>query len=99
MFGLGGLYVEALADVSFRLAPLSASDADEMISELRAAQLLDGRRGAPPADRAAVIDVIMRVGQLAVDCPEIAELDINPLLVYPGGGGALAVDARMVLRP
>ncbi|MCL4505584.1 MAG: acetate--CoA ligase family protein, partial [Chloroflexi bacterium] len=98
MFGLGGIYVEALADVSFRLAPLSPADAAEMIGEVRSARLLEGVRGAPPADRAALVDAITRVGQLAADHPEIAELDINPLLVLPEGAGVMAVDARMVLE-
>ena len=97
MFGLGGVYVEALADVSFRLAPLTAADAEEMIDEVRSARLLTGLRGAPAADRAALVDAIVRVGQLAADHPEIVELDINPLLVLPEGQGVLAVDARIIL--
>jgi acetyltransferase len=97
MFGLGGVYVEALADVSFRLAPLSRQDAEEMIAEVRSAKLLLGLRGAPPADLAALVDAILRIGQLAADCPEIAELDVNPLLVMPSGQGALAVDVRIIL--
>jgi acetyltransferase len=97
MFGLGGIYVEALADVSFRLAPLTAEDAGEMIDEVRSAKLLSGLRGAPAADRAALMDAIVRVGQLAADHPEIAELDVNPLLVLPEGQGAMAVDARIIL--
>jgi len=97
MFGLGGIYVEALADVSFRLAPLTLADADEMIDEVRSARLLRGLRGAAPADRAALADAIVRVGQLAADHPEIAELDINPLLVLPAGEGVLAVDARVIV--
>jgi acyl-CoA synthetase (NDP forming) len=98
MFGLGGVYVEALADVSFRLAPLSRQDAEEMIREVRSAKLLEGLRGAPPADRSALVDAIVRVGQLAADCPEIAELDVNPLMVLPAGQGALAADVRIILE-
>ena len=97
MFGLGGIYVEVLADVSFRLAPLTAADAEEMIDEVRSAKLLAGVRGAPAADRAALVDAIVRIGQLAADHPEIAELDVNPLLVLPEGQGAIAVDARIIL--
>jgi acyl-CoA synthetase (NDP forming) len=97
MFGLGGVYVEALADVSFRLAPLSRQDAEEMIGEVRSAKLLDGLRGAAPADRSALVDVIVRIGQLAADCPEIVELDVNPLMVMPAGQGALAADVRIIL--
>jgi acetyltransferase len=98
MFGLGGVYVEALADVSFRLAPLSPQDAQEMIGEVRAAKLLAGLRGAPPADRSALVDAIVRIGQLAADFPEITELDVNPLLVLPAGQGAWAADVRMILQ-
>jgi acyl-CoA synthetase (NDP forming) len=98
MFGLGGVYVEALADVSFRLAPLTAADAWDMLAEVRSAVLLTGLRGAPPADRAALVDAIVRVGQLAADHEEITELDINPLLVLPDGQGVMAVDARMILE-
>jgi acetyltransferase len=97
MFGLGGIYVELLRDVSFRLAPLTAADAAEMVDEVRSARLLVGVRGAPPADRAALVAAIVAVGQLAADHPEIAELDINPLLVLPEGQGALAADARIIL--
>ena len=97
MFGLGGVYVEALADVSFRLAPLTVADAWEMLDEVRSARLLTGLRGAPAADRAALVDAIVRVGQLAADHPEIAELDINPLLALPEGQGVIAVDARIIL--
>jgi len=97
MFGLGGIYVEALADVSFRLAPLTAGDAGEMIDEVRSARLLSGLRGARPADRLALGDAIVRIGQLAADCPQIKELDVNPLIVRAEGQGAVAVDARIIL--
>ncbi len=97
MFGLGGIYVELLADVSFRLAPLTAVDAWEMIGEVRAAGVLAGARGTRPADRAALADAIVRIGRLAADHPEIAELDVNPLLVLPEGQGVMAVDARIIL--
>lgn len=96
MFGLGGIYVEVLRDVSFRLAPLTSADAEEMIEEVRSAKLLAGVRGARPADRAALVDAIVRVGRLAADHPEIAELDINPLLVLPEGQGVVAVDVRVI---
>jgi len=97
MFGLGGVYVEVLADVSFRLAPLSRQDAVEMISEVKSARLLDGLRGAPPADKDALVGAILRVGQLAADCPEIAEMDLNPLMVLPAGSGVIAADVRIIL--
>ena len=97
MFGLGGVYVEALGDVSFRLPPLTRQDAEAMIDEVRSSKLLSGLRGAPPADRSALVDILLRVGQLAVDQPEITEMDINPLIVLPEGQGALAADARIIL--
>ena len=98
MFGMGGIYAEALADVSFRLAPLSPADAEEMINEVRAARLLAGLRGAARADRAALVDALLRVGWLAHACPSLSELDINPLLVLPEGDGVVAVDARLIQK-
>ncbi|HET9424372.1 MAG TPA: acetate--CoA ligase family protein, partial [Gemmatimonadaceae bacterium] len=95
MFGLGGVYVEALHDVVFRLAPVSDAEARDMICGLRSAALFDGLRGAPPADREAITSVIRRVGQLAIDFPSIAELDVNPLLIVDEG--VVAVDARVRL--
>lgn len=69
-----------------------------MIGEIRAHALLDGVRGKPPMDKEAILDTIMRIGQLVQDFPEIAELDINPLMVYPHGQGAIAIDMRLVLQ-
>jgi acetyl coenzyme A synthetase (ADP forming)-like protein len=93
MFGLGGVFVEAMRDVVFRIAPLDDAQALEMMTSIRGARLLDGVRGAPPVSRAALSQIIRRVSQLAVDYPEIAELDINPVLA--GGGDATALDARV----
>ncbi len=97
-FGLGGIYVEALKDVTFRVAPFTRLDAEAMLSEIRSKALLDGVRGNPPVDKEAVVNTLLRVGQLVQDFPEIAELDINPLIVYPEGQGALAIDMRLVLE-
>jgi acetyl coenzyme A synthetase (ADP forming)-like protein len=97
-FGLGGIYVEILKDVTFRVAPFSKQEAEDMLSEIRAHALLDGVRGQPPADKAAIVDTLLRVGQLVQDFPEITELDINPLMVYTSGEGAIAIDMRLVLR-
>jgi acetyltransferase len=97
MFGLGGVLVEALGDVSFRLAPLARPDIEAMIDEVRASRLLAGWRGAPPADRPALVDALQRIAQLAVDHPQILEMDVNPLIVLPAGQGALAVDVRLTL--
>ena len=96
-FGLGGIYVETLKDVTFRIAPFSRLEAEAMLDEIRAHALLDGVRGQPPADKEAIIDALLRVGQLVQDFPEIAELDINPLMVYRKGQGAVAIDMRLVL--
>jgi acetyl coenzyme A synthetase (ADP forming)-like protein len=95
LFGLGGVMVEVLRDVTFRMAPLTRLDARDMIRGIRGVKLLDGVRGAPPVDFAAVEDALLRVSQLAMDVPEIAELDVNPLLAF--GDGVVAVDARVVL--
>ena len=97
MFGLGGTYVEVLKDVSFRLAPLGAVDAREMIAETAAGQLLDGVRGQPPRDVEAVVETLRRVGQLMADLPEVTEVDLNPLIVGEVGEGAWAVDVRIML--
>lgn len=97
MFGLGGVYVEALQDVTFRIAPLSRREALEMINEIRSVRLLRGVRGEPPADIEAIADIILRIAQLVLDFPQIVELDINPLMVMEMGKGAIAVDVRMAL--
>ena len=97
MFGLGGIYVEVLKDVTFRIAPLAELEAREMISEIRSYHLLQGVRGERPADIDAIVDCILRISQLVSDFPEIVEMDINPLLVREAGAGAIAVDMRMVL--
>ncbi|HJQ65671.1 MAG TPA: acetate--CoA ligase family protein, partial [Gemmatimonadales bacterium] len=96
MFGLGGVYVEALHDVVFRIAPLGPLEVHDMLKGIRGVAILEGVRGAPPVDFAALADVVLRVARLALDLEEIAELDINPLLAFPTG--ATAVDARILLR-
>jgi acetyltransferase len=98
MFGLGGIYVELFGDVSFRVAPLSREDAADMIRNTRAGRLLTGFRGMPEADVEAVVDTILRLSQLAQDFPQIAEIEINPLLVLPKGKGVLALDGRVILQ-
>ncbi|MBF8276030.1 MAG: acetyl coenzyme synthetase forming, alpha domain protein [Candidatus Brocadiaceae bacterium] len=97
-FGLGGIYVEALKDVSFRVAPIDARDAEEMIREIRAFTLLKGVRGEPPSDLGAIIDSLLKLSQMVTDFPEIMEVDINPLVVFPEGKGAIAIDARLALE-
>jgi acetate---CoA ligase (ADP-forming) len=96
MFGLGGIYVEALGDVVFRIAPLGPLDVHDMLKGIRGAAILQGVRGEPPVDFAALGEVVQRVAQLAIDHEAIAELDINPLLALPQG--VQAVDARILLE-
>ena len=96
MFGLGGIYVEALRDVVFRIAPIHALDAHDMVHGIRGLSLLQGVRGAAPVDFGALADVLLGLSQLAMDHPEIQELDVNPLLAFPGG--VCAVDARVLVR-
>jgi acetyltransferase len=97
MFGLGGIYVEVLKDVVFRVAPLTRSEADEMVREIRSFPLLAGARGEAPADVQAIVNSVLRVSQMVTDFPQIVELDINPLFAYEDGQGAMAVDARIVI--
>ncbi|MEW6363736.1 MAG: acetate--CoA ligase family protein [Acidobacteriota bacterium] len=100
MFGLGGAYVELVKDVVFRLHPLTSHDIESMIGEVRAAKLLDGYRGAPPADVAALRDLLARVSRMITDLPELLEMDLNPVKILPVGQGCVAVDARIRLgRP
>jgi len=96
-FGLGGIYVEALKDVTFRVTPFTRLEAQAMLEEIRSKALLEGIRGKPPVDKEAIIDTLLRMGQLVQEFPEIAEFDINPLIVYPKGQGAIAIDMRLVL--
>ena len=93
VFGLGGVATEVLGDHAARLAPLTTSDADDLIHSIRAAPLLLGHRGQPPADMAALRDALLRVSRLADDLPQVAELDLNPVIARPDG--ITAVDARI----
>ena len=99
MFGLGGIYVEVLKDVAFRIAPIAMADARAMMSEIRSRALLRGVRGQQPADVDAVAEGLLRLSQLVTDFPEIVEMDVNPLSVFPRGQGAVAIDARLTLAP
>jgi acetyltransferase len=97
MFGLGGLFVEIFRDVSFRVAPVGPRSASEMIREIRAYSMLAGARGKKPRDIRSVEEAIQRLAALALDIPEINELDINPLIVNDEGGGCFVADARIML--
>ncbi|NSW51563.1 MAG: acetate--CoA ligase family protein [Anaerolineae bacterium] len=96
MFGLGGIYVELFKDIAFRVAPISLVEAEKMIMETAAGTLLQGTRGAQPSDLHAVAEVIQKIGDLAINHPGVAEIEINPLLALPHG--VLALDARAILE-
>jgi acetate---CoA ligase (ADP-forming) subunit beta len=96
MFGLGGIFTEAMKDVSFRVAPLSEGDALEMIGEIRAAKLLDAFRGEKAVDRDVLVQALVGIGSLGLMHEEIAEIDINPLVVKDGR--PVAVDALVILK-
>jgi acetyl-CoA synthetase (ADP-forming) len=96
MFGLGGIFVELLKDVNFRIAPITTDDAKEMITQLKAYPLLKGFRNSPPADIDALISILLNTSRLVMENPEIKELDLNPVLAYQSG--AKTVDARIILE-
>ena len=95
MFGMGGIFVEVLKDVTFRIAPITEEEAKEMIAEIRAYPLLKGYRGMPPADKEAIAQILVNTSHLMMENPEISELDLNPIIVYENG--AKTVDARIML--
>ncbi|MGZ9066426.1 MAG: acetate--CoA ligase family protein [Burkholderiales bacterium] len=99
MVGLGGIFVEVLSDVAFRICPVTRIDAEEMLAELKGAAILDGARGRAPVSRQAIMDVLLKIGGegglLLEHAEQIREADINPLIV--SGTGAVAVDARFIL--
>lgn len=95
MFGLGGIFVELLKDVTFRVAPITEQDAQEMITEVKAYPLLKGYRNVPPTDTDAIVKILLSTSKLVMDHQEIGELDLNPVIVYEKG--AITVDARIIL--
>jgi len=98
MFGLGGIYVEVMKDVSFRALPIDRSEAVKMIKEIRAYPLLLGVRGEEKKDINSVLSAIMIIGAIMENCPDISDIEINPLVVYEDGKGSKAVDARILLK-
>lgn len=98
MFGLGGVYVEFLKDVSFAVAPINEKEAHEMISSIKTYPLIAGVRGETPSDIQSIIDTLLKISQLVMDFPLIAEFEINPLMVMPEGEGCLAMDIRIILK-
>jgi acetyltransferase len=97
MFGLGGIYVEALGDVVFRIHPVSDIDAAEMVRQVKGFKLLSGVRGEPAVNLGALQETIQRIGQLVGDFPQITELDINPFVAFEPGATSMAVDARVLI--
>ena len=98
MFGLGGTLVEVLKDVTFRLAPMWKVSAERMVREIKAFKVLDGFRGAPKADVESIVATILRISEMVTNHPEIAEMDINPLIVHAQGEGSSVADSRVMLR-
>ncbi|TKS61236.1 MAG: hypothetical protein EWM72_00723 [Nitrospira sp.] len=98
-FGLGGIHVEILGDVQFRITPLTDRDASEMVREIKGYRLLQGYRGQLPADVDAIEEVLLRVSRLVEEIPEISELDLNPIFALPEGQGCRIVDARILVEP
>ncbi len=96
MFGLGGIFTEVIKDVSFRVAPITEIDAEEMLEEIKTKKLLDEFRGQPKADRELLKKALVGIGNLGVEFDEIAEIDINPLII--AGDKPVAVDALVVLK-
>ena len=98
-FGLGGIHVEILGDVRFRVTPLTDRDAGEMVREIRGYRLLQGYRGQGPADVDAIQEVLLRISRLVEEAAEITELDLNPVFALPPGEGCRIVDARIRVEP
>jgi len=96
MFGLGGVFVEILKDVSFRIAPITREDAEEMVTRIKAYPLLKGYRNTPPTDIEAITNILLNTSRLIMDNPQIKELDLNPIIAYEKG--AKTVDARIILE-
>jgi acetate---CoA ligase (ADP-forming) len=96
-FGPGGVFAELIGEAQFRIAPLTLEDAEELVRTGKAGRLVSGFRGQPPADAEALVDLVLRLARLADDVPEVAELDLNPVLGLPAG--CVAVDARVRVRP
>ncbi len=96
LFGLGGIFVELLNDVTFKIAPITQEDAYEMVTKVKAYPLLTGYRNTPPADVNAIVNTLLNISKLVMDYPEIKELDLNPIMAYEKG--AKTVDARIILE-
>jgi len=97
MFGLGGIFVEIFRDVNFRVAPVNQQIAEEMILSIKSAGILSGARGRKPKDTTAIRTCLQRLSQLAIECPQIKELDINPMIVLDDKQGCFVADAKIML--
>jgi len=98
MFGLGGIFVEVLKDVSFRIAPVTKYDAETMLTEIRAAKILDGYRGTPPRDKKALIDIIVMLSKFMENHELVTDVDLNPIMSFEEGKGAKIADARVLIK-
>ncbi|MCD6428569.1 MAG: acetate--CoA ligase family protein [Desulfurococcales archaeon] len=99
LFGLGGIFVEVLKDVSFRITPVTKYDAEMMLSEIKAAKILDGYRGMPPRDKEALVDIIMKISKFMEEQEDVTDVDLNPIMVFEKGKGAKIADARILIKP
>ncbi|MFN3267828.1 MAG: acetate--CoA ligase family protein [Zestosphaera sp.] len=98
LFGLGGIFVEVLKDVSFRITPLTRYDAETMLTEIKAAKILDGYRGTPPRDKEAIIDIVLKLAKFMEEHESVTDVDLNPVMVFEVGRGAKVADARILIR-
>ncbi len=99
MFGMGGIYAELFKDVTFRIHPLTDADAREMVRSVKAYQLLEGWRESKPSDIESVEQLLLRVSAMVENLPQIAELDLNPVMVLEQGKGYMTADARILVSP
>jgi acetyltransferase len=98
MFGLGGIFVEVMKDVAFRVLPVTDVEARDMVRSIRGYPILTGSRGGVRADEEFLVEAILRLGQMALECPAIDQVDVNPLIVGPERARSWVVDARVRLR-
>ncbi|MCD6084418.1 MAG: acetate--CoA ligase family protein [Desulfurococcales archaeon] len=99
LFGLGGIFVEVLKDVSFRITPVTKYDAETMLSEIKAAKILEGYRGMPPRDKEALVDMIIKISKFMEEQEDVTDVDLNPIMVFEEGKGAKIADARILIKP
>jgi len=98
MFGLGGIFVEVLKDVSFRIAPVTRYDAETMLNEIKAAKVLDGYRGTPPRDKEALVNIIIKLSKFMEEQEFVSDVDLNPIMAFEKGKGAKIADARILIK-